>query len=64
MSPLAVTMVLQNLLFESLPESLVDPETARIGKTIRLPSSKCSTRASMKSWVGWLVKHVRKSQRI
>jgi hypothetical protein len=42
--PMAVTMVLQNLLFESLPECLVDPETARIGKVIQLPGfGKCGT---------------------
>jgi hypothetical protein len=34
--PMAVTMVLQNLLFESLPESWVDPKTARMGKTLAL----------------------------
>jgi hypothetical protein len=32
--PLAISMVLQNLLFESLPESWVAPTTARIGKVL------------------------------
>jgi hypothetical protein len=39
--PTTVTMVLQNLLFESLPESLVDPKTARIGKSLAIPFGKC-----------------------
>jgi hypothetical protein len=39
-APMAVTMVLQNLMFESLPESLVDPETARIGKVLLTPDRK------------------------
>jgi hypothetical protein len=38
--PNAVAMVLQNLLFESLPESLVDPETARIGRVLQDPLRK------------------------
>jgi hypothetical protein len=41
--PMAVTMVLQSLLFEALPEFLVDPETARIGKVTIDSSSKCGT---------------------
>jgi hypothetical protein len=45
--PMVVTMVLQNLLFESLPESLVDPETARIGKVLNSSFSKCGTWGSM-----------------
>jgi hypothetical protein len=32
--PMAVAMVLQNLLFESLPEVLMDARTARIGKVL------------------------------
>ena len=39
--PMAVTMVLQNLLFESLPEAWVDPKTARIGKVLTSPLRKC-----------------------
>jgi hypothetical protein len=42
-APMAVTMVLQNLLFESLPESLVDPKTARIGRVIIDLFRKCGT---------------------
>jgi hypothetical protein len=41
--PMVVAMVLQNLLFESLPESLVNPETARIGKVLKGPLGKCAT---------------------
>jgi hypothetical protein len=37
---LAVTMVLQNLLFESLPESWVNPGPARIGIVLTDPSGK------------------------
>jgi hypothetical protein len=43
--PLAVTMVLQNLLYESLPESWVDPKTARIGKSLIVTPGKCGTRS-------------------
>jgi hypothetical protein len=44
---LVVTLVLQNLLFEALPESLVNPETARIGKVLKGPLRKYGTWASM-----------------
>jgi hypothetical protein len=39
---MAVTMVLQNLLFESLPVSWVDPVKARIGTSLVIPFGKCS----------------------
>jgi hypothetical protein len=48
--PVAVAMVLQNLLFESLPESLVDPETARIGKILISPFRKCGTWGGVGGW--------------
>jgi hypothetical protein len=41
--PMLVTMVLQNLFFESLPESLVDPGTARIGKVLKGSLGKFGT---------------------
>jgi hypothetical protein len=47
--PMAVTMVLQNLLYESLPESLVDPETAQIGRVLKTPSGKFGTWGNMET---------------
>jgi hypothetical protein len=41
--PLLVTLVLQNLLLESLPESWVNPKTARICRVLSSPIGKCGT---------------------
>jgi hypothetical protein len=52
--PMAVTMVLQSLLYESLPDSWVDPLTAQIGGVLTNTFGKCRTDLSvgLMGWVG------------
>jgi hypothetical protein len=52
--PLVVTMVLQNLLFQSIPGTWVGPETARIGRVVLSPFGKWDTWARESGYLVWV----------